>query len=85
MGKKLDLAKIEASRLSIGCCFHLAELILNSSRLPTQDPVFSLDLEMEDWERPDPNEPLPMWNIWGDAGLLTRPDIYSAYAKELGN
>lgn len=39
---------------------------------------------MEDYERPNPNEPLPHWNLWGDAGLLTRPHIYSAYQKQDG-
>lgn len=37
---------------------------------------------MEDWERADPNEPLPTWNLWGDAGLLTRPHIHTPYAKQ---
>jgi len=37
---------------------------------------------MDDWERPDPNQPLPLWDLWGDAGLLTRPHIYARYSKE---
>ncbi len=36
----------------------------------------------EDYIRPDPNAPLPLWNLWGDAGLITRLHIYSPYHIE---
>jgi len=59
-----------------------AELIskrsLRSPPKPETEPI-ALDA---DWEREDPNRPLPEWNTWGDAGLLTRPDIYSPYTKQ---
>lgn len=48
--------------------------IAKASPPPTTGP-------MEDWERPDPNTSLPMWNLWGDAGLVTRLTIYAPYSR----
>ena len=39
----------------------------------------------EDWEREDLNAPLPLWNLWGDAGLVTRLHIYALYHKKTIN
>lgn len=36
----------------------------------------------EDWVRPDPNETLVTWNLWGDAGMVTRKYPWQPYAIE---
>jgi len=52
---------------------HIAEAKANPTDLkgPLLDPP-----------RPDLDTPPSHWNTWGDAGLLTRPRIYSKYTKQ---
>lgn len=45
-------------------------------------PPMPPQISTEDWDRPDPNPPLPSWNLWGDAGLVTRKHPWQPYTLE---
>ena len=62
----------------------IAQSIVNRAIAEAKAAPIDLNGPMEDWQRPNPNEPLPHWNLWGDAGLLTRPHIHTPYAKQDG-
>jgi hypothetical protein len=81
MPKKLDILQIEKSPVSVHYQYLAAQAVVDKALSSPQDPSFSLCGPMEDWERPNPNEALPHWNLWGDAGLITRLHIYSPYPK----
>lgn len=79
---KLDLNQIPKSKTSLHMQYLAAQAILERHLSSPQDPSSSLLLgPMEDYERPNPNQPLPDWNLWGDAGIVTRKNPTDPYPK----
>lgn len=78
--KKIDLAQVKKSPVSPYYQFLAAQAVVDKALSSPQDPspVFG---PMEDWVRPDPNAQLPLWNIWGDAGMVTRKNPTDPYPK----
>lgn len=74
------LADIKKSQDNLYYQYVIAQAALDKALSSPQDPSLVFG-PMEDWDRPDPNETLPTWNLWGDAGLITRLHIYSPYPK----
>ena len=79
---KFLLQNAPKNQVSLKYQFDLAQAIKDRHLSTPQDPspVFG---PMEDWERPDPNAPLPLWNLWGDAGMLTRKNPTDPYPKSI--
>lgn len=70
-----------ATNLTLKLQYLAAEAVTKRAIAEAKASPPDLTGPMEDWERPDPNASLPMWNLWGDAGLITRLTIYTPYAR----